>query len=80
MRRNEIKSCVECDSVPCEDLDSLDRRYRSRYDISMVKNLREIRENGMGEFLEKQEETYRCPECGDFVSVHNGKCYRCLQV
>jgi len=48
--------------------------------MSMVENLREIREKGMEKFLEKQEETYRCPECGDFVSVHNGKCYRCLQI
>ena len=48
--------------------------------MSMVENLREIREKGMEKFLEKQEKKYRCPECGDFVSVHDGKCYVCLQV
>jgi hypothetical protein len=45
----------------------------------MVENLREIRDKGMENFLEKQEKKYRCPEYGDFVSVHDGKCYRCLQ-
>jgi hypothetical protein len=45
----------------------------------MVENLREIRDKGMEKFLEKQEKKYRCPEYGDFVSVHDGKCYRCPQ-
>ena len=29
----------------------------------------------MTEFLAEQAEKYRCPNCGDFVSVHDGKCY-----
>jgi hypothetical protein len=79
LRRNEIKSCYECDNIPCENLDRLDRRYRSRYGMSMVENLREIRAKGMKAFLEKQEEKYACPECGDVVSVHDGKCYTCTK-
>ena len=47
--------------------------------MSMVENIREIREQGMEKFLEKQEKKYRCSECGDIVSVHDGKCYTCLQ-
>jgi len=80
LRRKEIESCLECDDMPCETLDCLDWRYRSRYGMSMVENIREIMEKGMEKFLEKQEKKYRCPECGDFVSVHDGKCYVCLQV
>ena len=80
LRRNEIKSCSECDGMPCENVDRLDWRYRSHYGMSMVENLKEIRENGMEKFLEKQEEKYLCPECGDVVSVHDGKCYMCLRV
>ena len=79
LRKKEIKSCYECDDMPCETLDRLDQRYRSRYGMSMVENLREIKEMGMQGFIESQEEKYRCPECGDVVSVHDGKCYRCLQ-
>lgn len=47
--------------------------------MSMVENLREIKEKGLEKFLESQEEKYRCPECGDVVSVHDGKCYKCLR-
>jgi len=79
LRRNEIKSCLECDDMPCENLDRLDQRYRRHYGMSMVENLREIKERGMEKFLESQEEKYWCPECGDVVSVHDGKCYTCLQ-
>ncbi len=63
--------------MPCENLDRLDRRYRSRYSMSMVENLREIKEKGIKKFLENQEMKYECPECGDVVSVHDGKCYAC---
>ena len=65
--------------MPCENLDHLDRRYRSHYDMSVVENIREIKENGIEKFLENQEEKYSCPECGDVVSVHNGKCYTCMK-
>jgi len=79
LRRNEIKSCLECDDMPCENLDRLDRRYRRHYGMSMVENLGEIKERGMETFLESQEERHRCPECGDVVSVHDSKCYVCIQ-
>jgi len=47
--------------------------------MRMLENLKEIGENSMEKFLEKQEKTYRCPKCGDVVSVHDGKCFRCLK-
>jgi rubrerythrin len=45
--------------------------------MSMIENLKLIQEKGMAEFLRSQEEKYRCPSCGDVVSVHDGKCYGC---
>jgi rubrerythrin len=48
--------------------------------MSMVENLRELKERGMEEFLRIQREKYKCPECGDIVSVHDGKCYACGHV
>jgi rubrerythrin len=36
-----------------------------------------MKEKGMEEFLKSQSEKYRCPSCGDIVSVHDGKCYTC---
>ena len=79
LRKKEIESCYECDDMPCEALDRLDQRYRSRYGMSMVENLREIKEKGMHWFIKSQEEKYWCPECGDVVSVHDAKCYACMR-
>jgi len=73
----KIKFCFECEGFPCDKIKTLDKRYRTRYGMSMVENLREIKEKGVGKFLKKQREKYKCPECGDVVSVHNGMCYMC---
>ncbi len=63
--------------MPCEKLAHLDSRYRTRYSMSMVENLKTLKEKGMAEFLRLQAEKYACPACGDVVSVHDGKCYGC---
>jgi rubrerythrin len=63
--------------MPCEKLAHLDKRYRERYSMSMVENLKLLKEKGMAEFLKSQKEKYRCPICGDVVCVHDNKCYGC---
>jgi rubrerythrin len=63
--------------MPCKNLGHLDNRYRERYGMSMVESLKIIKANGMDEFLKSQEETHRCPSCGDVICVHDGKCYSC---
>jgi len=80
LAKNEIKFCFECEDMPCENLDRVDRRYRKRYDMSMVENLKELKEKGMKKFLKNQKEKYECPECGDVISVHDRKCYSCGHV
>ena len=64
LRENEIEFCFECEEMPCESLDRLDRRYKKRYNMSMVENLKALKEKGMQSFLEVQEEKYKCPKCG----------------
>jgi hypothetical protein len=77
LTHGEIQSCSQCDVMPCEKLAHLDRRYRTRYGMSMVENLKTLKEKGMAEFLRLQAEKHTCPVCGDVVSVHDGKCYGC---
>ena len=77
LSKHQIQSCSECDSMPCKHLEHLDNRYRERYGMSMVENLKMIKTQGMDSFLKNQEETHRCPNCGDVVCVHDGKCYSC---
>lgn len=72
-----LYSCSECPDMPCERLVKLDEHYQIRYGVSFVENLKMIKEKGMDGFLKSQTERYRCPSCGDVVSVHDGKCYKC---
>ena len=75
--KNLVRFCFECETMPCPNLNRLDRRYRERYGMSMVENLKEIQAKGVPAFLRSQETNYACQNCGDTVSVHDGKCYSC---
>ena len=77
LSKHQIQFCYECDAMPCKNLDRLDRRYRERYGMSMVENLKMLKAKGMDEFLKNQTEKHCCPSCGDVVCVHDGKCYSC---
>ena len=77
LTKKEIEYCYECSDFPCEQIQKLDTKYRKRFDISTIDNLRFIKENGMEKFLQQQEEKYKCPKCGEIICVHNGKCYSC---
>jgi hypothetical protein len=77
LSKHQIQSCHQCDTVPCKNLAHLDKRYRERYDMSMVENLQTINAKGIEGFLDEQVQKYTCPSCGGVVSVHDGKCYSC---
>ncbi|NDL67826.1 DUF3795 domain-containing protein [Clostridiales bacterium F-3ap] len=72
-----VRFCTECPDYPCRRLKALDKRYRTKYHMSMLENLECIREHGMEAFLEKEEEKWRCPGCGGTISCHNGLCLHC---
>ena len=75
--KEEVEFCFECGEFPCENLEKLDKRYRTRFNMSMIENLRFIKEHGMDKFLKQQEERYGCPECDGVICVHDRKCYSC---
>lgn len=77
LSKHEIQSCSECNTMPCEKLEHLDKRYRERYGMSMVENLKLLKEKGMNEFLQSQAQKYTCPNCGDVICVHDAKCFSC---
>jgi hypothetical protein len=77
LAKEEVNFCFECASFPCENLITIDRRYRTRYKMSMIENLIFIKKNGMEKFLEGQEKTWKCQTCGGLLSCHNGLCFSC---
>ena len=69
--------CYECTDFPCAHLQTIDKRYRSRYRMGMVENLQFIREHGIKAFLRSELRKWKCPECGGTICCHNGICYSC---
>jgi hypothetical protein len=75
--KGSVRFCFECEALPCKRLKSLDKRYRTKYHMSMIENLLAVNEHGMQKFLEMEEEKWRCPECEGVICCHNGLCLNC---
>lgn len=69
--------CLECEKCPCDNLKHLDKRYRTRYNMSMIENLGNIENLGIKEFVENEKERWRCSDCGGTICVHKGSCSIC---
>lgn len=69
--------CYTCGTFPCARLKQLDKRYRARYGMSMVENLRRIQSDGMEAFLVNEAARWRCPQCGELLSAHRDECLHC---
>ena len=72
------ETCAPCEK-PCRRLKDLDKRYRTKYHMSMIENLDTVRDVGMDKLLEQQEKRFQCPACGETVSVHRDDCPKCKQ-
>jgi len=55
----------------------LDKRYRTKYHMSMIENLEFIRDYSPEQFLKKEDEEWKCPKCGEVICCHNGLCLNC---
>lgn len=75
--KGKIRFCFDCKDYPCNRLKALDKRYRTKYHMSMIKNLNYIKEYGAESFLKKEEVKWRCPACGGTICWHNGLCLNC---
>jgi hypothetical protein len=69
--------CFDCVSFPCARLRQLDKRYRTKYGMSMVENLLRIREVGLDAFVAEEKARWACPECGSLLCVHLPECGVC---
>lgn len=72
-KRNDM-FCDSCEEFPCDRLKRMDNRYRTRYGMSEIQNLQNIRENGMDEFL--QEESKRWISDHGVFCVHDKRYYQ----
>lgn len=75
--RHGWEYCYQCDTCPCDRLQHLDERYRTHYHMSMLANLKLIKNKGVKAFLADQRKKWACKKCGGTICCHNGLCYRC---
>jgi hypothetical protein len=73
----EARFCFACESFPCDRLRHLDKRYRTKYHMSMIENLEHIKANGIKRFLRDEEKRWTCASCGGTICVHKGCCCNC---
>jgi len=69
-----------CDNFPCTRLKNLDKRYRTKYGMSMLENLQMIHSAGIREFNRVEKRKWMCPECGSLICVHRPTCLACGHV
>jgi hypothetical protein len=72
--------CFECAKFPCARLRQLDKRYRTKYGMSMLENLENIRELGVEEFVAREQARWTCPACGGVSCVHKKNCLYCGRI
>jgi predicted Zn-ribbon and HTH transcriptional regulator len=69
--------CFSCANFPCTELLYLDRRYRTKYGVSVVANLERIQAVGEKRFVVEEIAKWTCPECGMRLCMHKPECGNC---
>lgn len=78
LTKGNSKYCSEnCNRYPCSRLKNLDKRYRTKYGMSMIENLNMIHDVGIRKFIRNEKQKWICPECGDMICVHKPICLTC---
>ena len=70
----------DCGNFPCRRLKQLDKRYRTKYHMSMLDNLAAIQKNGIRAFVRSERERWTCADCGGTIDVHHYRCSVCGKV
>jgi hypothetical protein len=75
--QGKLTHCSGCDRFPCDKLHHLDERYRTKYGMSMIGNLEQIKKSGIRHFVRSEKERWACPGCGQQLCVHEPQCLFC---
>lgn len=68
--------CFACGRFPCAHIKSLDKRYRQNYDVDLIKNGLDAKQD-MDVFLQTQKERFTCKSCGGVIDQHHRRCSEC---
>ena len=77
LKKNNVKFCFTCKKFPCARIKHIDKRYRTKYNMSMIENLENIKKFGIRKFVNNEKIRWACSKCGGTICVHRGCCYSC---
>jgi hypothetical protein len=69
--------CSGCEELPCYRVTNLINMGGYLHRKEYLPNLKKIREMGVQEWVKKEEERWRCPQCGLPISWYDAKCAVC---
>lgn len=72
--------CSECSDYPCALIKRIDKSYKTRYNESLINNMKVIHEKGIDYYLSFEKERLKCPECSGVLNIHNKKCFGCEKI
>ncbi len=72
-----IDFCSDCQSYPCAIIRRLDRRYRQKYQVSLIENALRLKTAGPEQYLREERERWTCFNCGGVISLHDRICSEC---
>jgi hypothetical protein len=78
LKENKMVFCSDkCEKFPCTRLKNLDKRYKAKYEMSMLENLGHIINFGIRRFVKAEQKRWNCPECEELLCVHRNRCLKC---
>ncbi len=80
LKEGKLEFCYECNEFPCPRIEQIDKRYITKYLMSMIDNLEQIKNLGMETFLEDEKVKWTCKSCGGIICVHKGACINCMKM
>ena len=74
LKKNNWKYCTKkCEKYPCKRLKDLDKRYRTKYNMSMINNLEIIDKDGIRKLINIEKEKWI--RGNEIYCVHHKKYY-----
>jgi hypothetical protein len=71
------KFCFNCPEYPCKRMKQLNKRYQTKYNMSNLENLQNVKSLGLEAFVQNEQIKWKCNECGGMICVHRGFCLEC---
>jgi len=69
--------CTTCEELPCYRITNLINMGNYLHRKEYLPNLKNIREMGAEEWVKKEQERWRCPQCGLPLSWYDAECAGC---